>query len=187
MGKFWHYGYEPFARVGCDTFVAVSSVKNILWTCDPEAIMELTARHSNLPKPADLMQILNIFGPTLTASEGAEFRRYRKLAAPFFNEETHAKVWETSLVKTQQLVSKWSSRSTNLKIDNVHDQVAELMLHVLTLVAYGKNMEWSDELNQQAGLPAGHVLSFSKAITTMLDNMAILFLTPPLLLSKLEI
>lgn len=41
--------------------------------------------------------MLNIFGPTLTGTDGDEARQYRKITAPFFNEQTLRQVWINSV------------------------------------------------------------------------------------------
>ena len=40
------------------------------------------------PKPVDHYAILRMFGPNVIASEGEEWRKYRRIAAPAFSEVT---------------------------------------------------------------------------------------------------
>lgn len=83
----WHNGYEPFEQVGSDTFLTVASGGIILYTCDADVSSQLF-RNSQLGKPAHLMSLLEIFGPTITSTDGAESRLYRRITAPFFSEGT---------------------------------------------------------------------------------------------------
>lgn len=83
----WHNGYEPFRHAGADTFLAVSPGSIILYTCEADVSSQLF-RDNRLGKPAHLMQILNMFGPTITSTDGAESRLYRRITAPFFSEAT---------------------------------------------------------------------------------------------------
>lgn len=96
FGRGWNQGYTPFKIAGVDTFVAVSPTRNVIHNCDPEISTEIF-RRSEFGKPVELIALLNIFGPGLTGSDGAEGRLYRKITAPFFNEQTLARVWRVSL------------------------------------------------------------------------------------------
>ncbi|KAL9100068.1 MAG: hypothetical protein Q9163_004509 [Psora crenata] len=87
---------SPFHVAGADTVIAVSPTRNVIHTCDP-AVTTQIFRRSNFRKPAELIELLNVFGPGLTGSEGPEGRLYRKVTAPFFTEQTMDQVWNTSI------------------------------------------------------------------------------------------
>ncbi len=67
----------------------VSDGENILWTCDPDSILQFSKRYHEFIKPVKMMGILNMYGPTITATEGEKSRTYRKTAIPSFNNRTH--------------------------------------------------------------------------------------------------
>jgi len=50
------------------------------------ASQEVTTYHGKFPKPVGLYAVLAIFGKNIVASEGEEWKRYRKIAAPAFSE-----------------------------------------------------------------------------------------------------
>lgn len=74
FGRVWHEGYGPFARQGSDTFMVVSPGGNILWSCDPDTILQFSKRNHDFVKPVEMMGMLNMYGPTVTATEGEENR-----------------------------------------------------------------------------------------------------------------
>jgi len=50
------------------------------------ASQEVTTYRGKFPKPVGLYAVLTIFGTNIVASEGEEWKRYRKIAAPAFSE-----------------------------------------------------------------------------------------------------
>lgn len=161
----------------------VSPAANVLWTCDPEAVLQLSNRRYDFIKPVKILEMLNIYGPTITATEGEESRLYRKITAPSFSEETHERVWAESLKQTQSMLETWSMRRE--PICSLNEDLARLTLHVISHVCFARNIEWTDGQNLQHEVPQGHTMSYREAISSLLDNSGILFMTPPPLLCKL--
>ena len=181
FGHIWHAGYGPFARLDTDTFIMVSASGNILWTCDPEAILQFSKQHHDFVKPIEMMGMLNMYGPTITATEGEESRRYRKVAAPSFNDRTHESVWTESLGDTAVMLEQWQSAKT--PIMQLNEDMARLTLHVISYVCFGRRIEWEKDAGYQDKIPEGHKMTYREAITSMLDNIPTLFITPPPILS----
>ena len=50
------------------------------------ASQEVTTYRAKFPKPVELYAALTIFGTNIVASEGEEWKKYRKIAAPAFSE-----------------------------------------------------------------------------------------------------
>jgi len=44
----------------------------------------------------------------LLYSEGEQWRLYRCITTPFFNQKTYGKVWKESLAKVGRLATQWS-------------------------------------------------------------------------------
>jgi len=182
FGRVWHEGYGPFARQGSDTFMVVSAGGNILWTCDPDTILQFSKRNYDFVKPVEMMGMLNMYGPTVTATEGDESRIYRKTAAPCFNDRTHGSAWTESLGQTSALLRRWASLDT--PITQLNEDAARLTLQVLSYVCFDRQMEWAEATGRQDELPKGHTMSYRGAISSMVDNISILFIVPPPLLSE---
>ena len=49
-------------------------------------VQEVTTSRARFPKPVEDYAILAIFGRNIVASEGEEWKRYRKIAAPAFSD-----------------------------------------------------------------------------------------------------
>jgi cytochrome P450 len=50
------------------------------------ASQEITTYHARFPKPLYRYKVLCHFGPNVVASNGAEWKKYRKITAPAFSE-----------------------------------------------------------------------------------------------------
>ena len=181
FGRVWHAGYEPFALLDTDTVIMVSSGGNVLWTCDPEAIVQFSGRHHDFVKPVEMMGMLNMYGPNITATEGEESRRYRKIAGPAFNDRTHGCVWTESIGQTAALLNKWSG---NAPITDLNEDLAKLTLHVISFVCFDRHMHWGEDSGEKTASNQSHKMSYSEAISSMVANIPILFLVPPMIISK---
>jgi cytochrome P450 len=47
---------------------------------------EVTTFRARFPKPVELYETLTMFGANIVATEGEEWKKYRKIAAPAFSE-----------------------------------------------------------------------------------------------------
>lgn len=108
------YGYSPFERINTDEMMLASSGGNILMTCNP-IIASPNLREESHVKPAELVSLLNIFGPTITDIDGSDARLYTKLTAPFFHKEITNRVWMESVAAAFDLMKvanehSWDSR-----------------------------------------------------------------------------
>jgi cytochrome P450 len=162
--------------------ILVSPASNVMYTCDPEIISQITSRRYDFPKPMSLLRMLNIYGPTLSGSEGAEARSYRKVTTPSFNERSHRKVWDELLEQTQSMLESWDKLGG--RITNLSEDMGKLALHVISKVFFDKKMEWKDDQNKRDVLPAGHSLTYTQAINAAAENNSTLFLTPKSILSR---
>ena len=179
MERAWHLGYEPFRNVGTDTFIAVSPGGNVLFTCDSDVSTHFL-RGSVYGKPTKILRMLDIFGPTLTASENSDAKVSRKITSPFFNSQTYSQVWIRS-VKCSERLCEMHSRGV---LEDVRSTIARATLHVLNAVCFEKDDENLDrELQNEESVADGHELSYANAMLTLLEKFRIIFLTPPLILS----
>ncbi|KAL8665783.1 MAG: hypothetical protein Q9202_001905 [Teloschistes flavicans] len=177
FGHVWHEGYRPFRILGYDTFIAVTPKGNILWTCDPEVIMQLSNRRRDFVKPVEMMEMLNMFGPTITATDGEESRTYRKIITPSFNENTHQAVWEESIKQAQAMTTTWMKRGRT--VIHTDEDLARLTLNVISDVCFARNLDWKDLRSLQDPTPLGHKMGYRASISSILTNTGVLMMTPP--------
>jgi len=160
----------------------VSAGGNVLWTCDPDAILQFSKRYHDFVKPVEMMGMLNLYGPTVTATEGEESRLYRKIAGPSFNDRTHGSAWTESLEQAAALLKFWES--SKAPITQLNEDVARLTLHVISYVCFDRQIEWAHVKGHEETPSKKHKISYREAISSMLDNIPILFLVPLVVRSK---
>ncbi|MCJ1344328.1 hypothetical protein MMC31_002531 [Peltigera leucophlebia] len=162
----WHYGYEPFRKIGTDTFIVVSPTQNVLYICDPNVITQLF-RGNTFGKPTGLLKMLNIFGPTLTGTDGDEARQYRKITAPFFNEQTLRQGTKSVVLDHWPLQVHKRARLAYSKL-NIY--LEELSDHQKSVVKAGDPVKISSLLVRAGEVPdiqTGAFLSKSEALGNM--------------------
>lgn len=159
----------------------VSSSHNVLHTCDPEVSTQFF-RSSAFGKPAELLGILNIFGPTMTGTEGPETRLYRRITAPFFNEQTLNQVWQKSISNTGTLLKVLLRDDAPGYNKELRPTLARLTLHLLNAVCYERDEDCLDELLFTEQVPPGHELSYSQAMHGVLDSFITIYATPRIIL-----
>jgi hypothetical protein len=159
--------------------MVVSASGNILWTCDPEVTMQIMGRRDDFVKPLDMLGMLNLYGPTITASEGEEHRAYRRVASPSFNNHTHQLVWEEAIVQSRMMIDSWNRN--NGQIPHLSKDGANLALHILSRVFFNNKMLWTDDTKTP---PPGHTLTYNEAISSVFKYNSTLFMTPRPIISK---
>ncbi|GAW24954.1 hypothetical protein ANO14919_145510 [Xylariales sp. No.14919] len=176
FNEFWHNGYEPFERLGADTFLTASPGGLILYTCDADVNVQLF-RDGNFGKPVELMSILNIYGPTITGTDGPESRLYRKIAGPFFSESTLRRVFAQSAGGAKILIAALMRSDAHLQLQTLS---ARLSLNTLCQIAF--NYQTDSDLVRglafQDSIPDGKTLSYSQALHGLLKRMGVIFVVP---------
>lgn len=157
-------------------------------TCDTHLAKEVLSRSQDFHAPVEVLSLYNLYGPTLAASEGEAWRRYRKISTPFFNSKTHEMVWKESLEQAEIASAQWSRDGMkNVVVSDVKGQVmSKLNLRVIAKVFYGQDLghRQNDAIKDVA--PPGHQLTFSEAINAVLSNLATLFGIPRWILGWLS-
>lgn len=195
----WTYsaGYEPFRKVGTDTFFTISSGLPVLWTTDPEVITQITSRRLDFIKPIKVYGILNVYGVNVVSTEGTQWRQHRKVVAPLFTEQSHELAWAKSLKVSQEMLRGWvGDRGEGIVHDMARDTMS-LALRVISWAGFGVRLRWSpkefsqqdkairsEKEHQEDDIPAGHAFSYQEALEQLLHNILSVMLVPPALLSK---
>lgn len=82
----WTSRYAIFEEVGHDTFLSVAPGGNMLFTCDPTVVSQITTRRNDFPKPTYIYRSVDIYGKNVVSSEGQIWRNHRKATSPPFTE-----------------------------------------------------------------------------------------------------
>lgn len=160
----------------------MSPTRNVIHTCDPETSAQIF-RRNEFGKPVELIELLNIFGPGLTGSDGPVGRLYRKITAPFFTERTMDQVWTISLDSAGALMEGLITSQTSEPGTTLRSNIANMSLHNLTTVCFERNPNAVKKFQLHESIPAGHDMSFRQTVLSVLDHIGAIAFTSKFLLS----
>ena len=202
----WRQKYEPYERLGTDTFLTVSARKVMLFTCSPEAISQIVSRRADFPKPTEMYGLLNIYGLNVVSAEGMLWRQHRKITAPPFTEKNNQMVWEETLHLACSMLKNWVGDRGEGTVSDPAENLMKLTLHVISQAGFGVRLQWTDdteesrkvspELPQRGSkavlpteckedvLPSGYRLTYKEALESLLAKLLWIMLMPHFLLSS---
>ncbi|KAG9241962.1 cytochrome P450 monooxygenase-like protein [Calycina marina] len=199
MGPDWPWDllHVPWEQHG-EVFLTVSPGRIHAWVTNAEAINQITKRREAFPKPIEAYGFLDIFGRNVVTTEGIEWKEHRKITSPSFNEKNNAMVFKEACSQAQAMLRKWSSEEGNTStIQDAGKDIMKLTLHVISSVGFGKSLFWPGEKPAEArssdetlccnDATDGHSMSFEHTLTTLLDRLFFVLLTPKWLLKRLPI
>lgn len=199
----WHRKYEPFKRLGTDTFITVSPERNELYTADANVISQITTRKNDFPKPLEVYTSLAIYGNNVVTSEGQLWRHHRKITSPPFSEKNNRLVWTETLEQCQAMVNGWFDgnvgKTGSKTIYTLADDAMRLSLYVISRAGFGVHLQWPGTEGAHANghiknegesrassteIAHGHTMSYTVALGTLLHNIIWILVLPPFLLSN---
>ncbi|KAJ7185748.1 cytochrome P450 [Mycena filopes] len=170
------YYYARFFFYAQYTSTAISAVTfwdsiPLLWLSDAEAIKTIASEGAIFQKDVAAYEPLNIFGQNLVGTEGAEWKRHRKVANSAFNEASNAVVW----METTRVLNEWFEElDAQIKpgLNSSHTIEAteicvQLTLLVVASAGFGRRASWQEDLQP----PPGHKLTFRSAVGTAVDPL----------------
>lgn len=123
-------------------------------------------------------ELLEIYGPNVTTTEGKTFRFHLRIVAPPFADGSGANdlVWEETRLQTRRLMKSWhqgqSSSSTQQDING-------LTLAVIAKAGFGQEPTWTTNLDGMVkSITPGHTISFLEAMTSTMVHMIPALLLP---------
>lgn len=198
----WHLRYEPFKRLGTDTFLTVSPERNALQTASADVISQITTRKNDFPKPLEVYESIRIYGNNVVTSEGQVWRHHRKIASPPFSEKNNHLVWTETLEQGQAMINGWfdgnTAKTESNTIYTLADDAMRLSLHVISRAGFGVRLQWpgiggahanGNAKNEESsppssGISQGHTMSYTDALGSLLHNLLWVFIMPRFLLSN---
>jgi len=163
--------------------------------------MQMMTRRNDFVKPVEIYAIVDIFGSSILTTEGAEWRRHRKIVAPAFSEKSNSLVWRESCQQTLAMTKVWSQLEGNavgdMKVEDTAPYTATMALHVISSAGFGVKQLWDGENEDQLGatkvpgfntakLNGGHTLTFKNSLRILLHGIIWLAIFPVGLLSELN-
>ena len=199
----WHMRYEPFKRLGSDTFITVSPERNELFTADADVISQITTRKTDFPKPLEVYGSLRLYGNNVVTSEGQTWRHHRKITSPPFSEKNNHLVWNETLEQCHAMVNSWFDGDTGKKgsktIYTLADDAMRLSLYVISRAGFGVHLKWpgteiahanghpqnkEDSLASSSEIAQGHTMSYTNALGSILHDITWALVLPRFLLSN---
>jgi hypothetical protein len=186
----WKLRHAPFASLGTDTFLTVAPGGIIMHTADANVIAEIMARATDFPKPTHIYRHIEIYGKNVVSSEGAMWRRHRRLTSPAFTEKNNRLVWKETLAQTQVVLASWLGPGADGRCRTIRQVASDSMrlsLNVISHAGLGQRMEWpkatGDEVPEKENLSETHTMSFTFALQYLLHNLLYIMLLPKWVLS----
>ncbi|KAF2229465.1 cytochrome P450 [Viridothelium virens] len=139
LGWEFHDRCQTHARLG-DAWILVTPARNWLYVADNKAITEIFSRNRDFKRPVWMLEILNVFGPSISTAVGQDWQRQRKLTATPFNEQKSPLVWNEALDQARDMLNSWLSSTDNSGgFTTTPDDTRTLALHVLAYVAFQRS------------------------------------------------
>lgn len=196
----YHKGHMPFEKLGMDVFLVVSPTRIHAFVADAEAVTQITTRRNDFPKPLEMYGALDIYGKNLVSTEGADWRKHRKLAAPSFGEKNNELVFTESLHHARSLLGLWTGpegRGSQTIADPSLGAMS-FALYVISSAGFDVRVVWPHEEGKQSSLrksegksmfvgsevPSGHKMNYREALSELLHNIMWTQIIPPKHLPK---
>lgn len=179
----WREKYFAFQEHGVDIISSVSvfpRVRAALQVADPAAIKEITMHRTRFPKPVQQYRILQFWGNNIVASEGEEWKRFRKISAPAFSERNNRLVWEETVRIMVDLFDNLWENKPEIVVDHAVDITLPIALFVIGVAGFGRRISWKDDLI----VPPNHKLAFKDALHIVSTELLIKVITPEFILKR---
>ncbi|KAI8609223.1 cytochrome P450 [Chytriomyces sp. MP71] len=182
----WHRKFSQFENC-TDSIFAICTYDSIsVHVADPHLAHEvMVKRYKEFLKPVHHYRIVDIFGKNIVSTEGDEWRRHRKVAAPTFSERNNAYVHESSVQIAQRMFAAWEQTSvsgTNGVKEhhvNVSSDMMEFALSVISSAGFGIDIAWHTEDDKsEFRIKKGNTLSFKQALETVVNRLPYYIITP---------
>ncbi|KAN0113944.1 Cytochrome P450 [Russula decolorans] len=165
-------GQDAFAMVA---FLAYFTAGCIIHVADAAAIKEITTYRARFPKPVFRYKVISVFGPNIVASEGDEWKKYRKIVAPAFSEKNNKLVWNEAIRIMMDLFDNvWGDRS-EVVVDHCVDLTLPIALFVISAAGrFGRRVTWTTDLV----VPPDHRMTFKDALHISSTNLLVKIALP---------
>lgn len=166
-GRNWAFEdkFSSYAAAGIDIIahVGVYPARGAFFVADPAAVKEITTYRSRFPKPVEYYGTLSFFGYNIVASEGEDWKRYRKITAPAFSDRNNRLVWdETVSIMNDLFDNAWENKK-EITIDHCLDLTLPITLFTISAAGFGHKLSWKGGHT----IPPGHKMTFKDSLYTV--------------------
>ncbi|OBZ67844.1 hypothetical protein A0H81_12320 [Grifola frondosa] len=159
----WLRKHGEFEEIGWDIASAVNALPEarvVMMLADPAAIKEVTSSRARFPKPLEPYKVLSFFGSNIVVTEGDEWKRQRKIAAPAFSERNNRLVWDESVNIVLDLFENVWGTQDNITVNHIVDLTVPIALFVIGIAGFGQRATWKGD----QVIPAGYSMTFKDAL-----------------------
>ncbi|RDW70525.1 cytochrome P450 [Aspergillus mulundensis] len=182
FGRIHHYARRTWQfadkaqshlRLG-DAWAIATPAEVFVYICDADAILDIIARRADFVRPIELYTLLNVFGPNISTTEGADWQRHRKIVAAPFNESLNSFVWREALNQAQGMLA---TRTTG-PFGELGEDTRTLALNVLAATGFKRSTPFQTSRAAHSQDPR----SYSESLKTVMLNTFVIMLIPPAIL-----
>ncbi|KAH8882995.1 cytochrome P450 [Thozetella sp. PMI_491] len=169
-----------------DAFIMVTPGYLWVYINDPDTVTDCLRRKSDFKHPVMMTEMLNIFGPNLSAVEDQEWKLHRKITASCFNDQTNRIVWSEAVSLAVDMSRYWLSRAS---VSSLADDARTLSLHIMTRAGFGKSFKF---VGHEERTESSAASSYRDSLQSVLENCILVmifgrkFLSQPWLPGKLR-
>ncbi|KAF9530339.1 cytochrome P450 [Crepidotus variabilis] len=178
VGTNWGFNWkhDSFSEFGQD-IISITSLLPFpevsLFLADPIATKDMTSSRARFPKPVEQYGLLEFFGQNIVASEGEQWKKYRKISAPAFSDRNNKLVWDEAMKITEDMIDTVWHKQDVVHIDHCVEITLPIALFVIGVAAFGKRMSWEDE-----EVPSGHSMTLKCALHVVTTDFIFKALLP---------
>ncbi|KAK7033939.1 hypothetical protein VNI00_012566 [Paramarasmius palmivorus] len=141
---------------------------------DAAAAKEVLLARSRFPKQLEHYETLTFFGRNIIASEGEEWKKYRRIVAPAFSDRNSKLVWtETVDIMNDLFKNVWAKQPV-IELEHALDITLPIALFVIGAAGFGRRISW----NEDHVVPSGHQLTFKQALHEVTTGVLVKLITP---------
>ncbi|RDB24803.1 hypothetical protein Hypma_007792 [Hypsizygus marmoreus] len=169
--------HRMFEYFGSDIHSVISIWPKSLVTlnlADASAIKEVSSSRSRFPKPVHQYTVLTFFGRNIVASEGDEWKKYRKISAPAFNDKNNRMVWDETIKIMDSLFKDVWGNKPSITTDHCVEVTLPIALFVIGAAGFGREISWRED----DSVPAGHQLTFKNALHIVTTDIFLKLIIP---------
>ncbi|KAH9947226.1 cytochrome P450 [Amylocystis lapponica] len=135
---------------------------------------EVTSSRMRFQKPLWHYKVISFFGSNIVVTEGDEWKRHRKIAAPAFSERNNRLVWDESMRTMLDLFENIWGEQQEINIDHIVDLTVPIALFIIGVAGFGRRIAWSED----GKLSGGHIVTFKDALHTVSNDLVLKVVLP---------
>ncbi|KAL1643698.1 hypothetical protein SLS58_004713 [Diplodia intermedia] len=177
----FHDRYRMHDRYG-KVFAHATPADIEIYVADAAASDELLARKRDFIKPMHMVEVINVYGPSVASTDGPEWARHRRISATPFNERLNQLVWTEALRQTGGMLGYFGRGIGVGGSSSLAEDSMTLTLNILTSAGLGFSCDFrgAEETEKEADKQQTTTTtpSYRDCLAGVLDNFLMMGLLP---------